>query len=92
MEILKCEKCSKEIPENVASFSRDKFKKLLCRDCQKSFNLDISKDKSEDRTQILIIKQAVIKAACSFAAGKEHITKVEQVIEIAQELQKWVLK
>jgi len=33
---LKCEKCGKEIKENVSIFSMAKYHKKLCMDCQKS--------------------------------------------------------
>ena len=32
-----CSSCGKEVNENVAKFSNQKFKKTLCIDCQKKF-------------------------------------------------------
>jgi len=45
--IHNCEKCSVEIPEKVYDYSKKNYGKVLCRDCQKGFNL-ISKKKKKD--------------------------------------------
>ena len=33
--VLSCMNCGKEVTEGIAKFSKDKFKKILCMDCQK---------------------------------------------------------